>query len=576
MAIIKFSQDDTQPFGTGIFVNDQGRSIYTTDPDTARGLQPTPAPPGPADDAPPAPGTSVSYAGDPGSPYANAVAANPGATGSAAVGAPVTPQAAVAKVASVIPPAASAAPGGARTPQAAVSAVTSVIPPIIKSTTTTQQGRKSASVEAQIGNDKAAIGAYGTQLEQSAANTDQRQANAIDAQLAGKTGLQTQAREDIAQAATDKRAADAQVARLQELPDGQIDPDRFVSSLSTGSKIGMAVLAAVSGFASGLRNAGAANSQGAPPDMSVLNVLNRRIDQDIETQKDELAQGRIRKSNLIARAVAKGATAEQAETVARGQLWQLAGQVGELQAQKMNLQGAQLDAAKTAFAAINMQASQRFGDLRTQEEARIATSRETETGKPVAGQSGQILELQSKALENYNKAIDNGTDPDAAYQQSGMQVLGLAKPTGQSKEQRAAATKASERTEDQGKTAAVQAAGDMLAKARGFVNPDGNWVPGGKPGTASEQAAAEAAFRSALRANGFDQKAIDATTPQTPGFGSAVLDALPFGFLFSNSTTPEDQATQLNATQSTLRPRLNPQDRGAARGAAALGFKPVP
>ncbi len=571
MAIVKFSQDDTQPFGTGIFVNDEGRSIYTTDPDSARALQPTPPPQDSTADAPTQPGTRVSYAGDQSSPYANALASNDGAAGSAAGGAP---EAAVAKVAQVVPPAQAAAGAGAapKTPEQAVSAATSVVPPIVKSSTTVVQGRKAANVEKQVGTDQAALNTYGSTLEQSATNADARAQASLDSSLATKTGQQTQLIAQQTQNQADQRDAEKRVTELTDLPDGKIDPDRFVNSLSTGGKIGMAVLAAISGFASGVRNAGGPNGQGGPPDLSVLNVLNRRIDQDIESQKDELAQGRIRKNNLIARAMAKGADAKAAETAARGQLWTLANQVGEIQAQKLGLQGTQLDQAKNLLGQMQYQATQHYGDLRATEEARISSTREQETGKPAA--AGALLKLQSKALGNYDKLIAAGSPRETAYRESGMGQLGMSMPSGASQDETKRGDEQAKRSEDQGKVAAIQTAGDALAKARGLVqDATGNWVPGGK--VIGDEKAAAVALKAALKAGGYDAAAIKETVPETPGVGSALLDVLPFGFLLSNSTTPEDQATQLNAMQSTLRPRMNPTDRNAQRGPASLGFAPV-
>jgi len=490
MAITKFVPDESQPFGTGMFYNDTGRSLYTYDPDTARSLPPTPPPPGTdAAEPPPPPGTRVSYAGDASSPYANAVASNEGATGSSAVGAPTPPGASgvahtvAAKAAQVVPPAiaANAAPvTAAPTPETAAAKAAAVLPPVTKDSTTVVRGRKAADVEKQIGTDRAALEGFTGAAEQNATAADQRSLGAVDKRIESKQSLATQAKEDASQYAADQRAADQRVKQLMDLPDGQLDPDRFVNSLSTGSKIGLTVLAMVSGFANGMRNSGGPNSQGGPPDLSVLNVLTRRIDEDIAAQKDQLAQGRLRKSNLIARAEAQGASAKQAEATARAQLWSLAADIGDLQAQRIGLDGANLAAAKSQTAAMRYQAGVHEGDLRAQEESKIQTTRETESGKPAAG--GNPLEAQNKAWEAYTKAIDAGQDPTTAYRQSGLAGLGITQPTGTPK-----------RNEGEAKASAVITAAQPFASKLGLVedpnNPGHFMAPKGKEDASPSESA---------------------------------------------------------------------------------------
>lgn len=501
---------------------------------------------------------------------------------------PPAPEALASNAAQVVPPTgdASAAPAaaapavsppahpdtslgksGERTPEQAVSAAGLVAPPVIKDSTTTVHGRKAANVEKQIATKQAATDEYGKTLLEEGAKADERVQAGLDSQLATKQGQQTQLREDNMQYQADQRAADAEVKRLSDLPDGKEDPDRFVNSLSTGGKIGMAVLAMISGFSQG--GSAALSHTATPQDNPVVDILKRRIDQDIASQRDELAQGRIRKNNLIARAMAKGATAQQAELTARGQLWGLANDIGTIQAQKLNLQGAQAEAAKAAFAAMQFQQTQAYADLHTQTENRIQSTHEVEAGKVLPHAGG---EAQLKAWEIYQKAIDAGADPTKAYQQSGLYALGVAQPTGQTKEQTKEGIEAAKRSEDQGKVMALQTAADAVARSKGMLQDgDGNWKPGGLAATKAEQQAASRQLKSALEAAHYDTSAVDGD----PGIGSKVLEALPFGFLLvkSDKDVLDDQATQLNALQSTLRPRLNPSDRQQPSGAIPYQVK---
>lgn len=587
MALVSFTPDATAPPGTGWFTNDSGRTIYTTDLDGARAVPPAPSQPSSTAAEPPAsPGTTVSYAGDPNSPYANAVASNEGATGSAAVGAPPgatgIAHTVAAKALTVVPPAGAApvAAGAGAPPRSAeelTAHAASVVPPVVKDTTTKVLGRKAGDVNAQIATDRAALGTYTDANTASAVQKDAKDLAAQDKLISTDQAQAAQVKENELQHATDARAAEERVKQYMALPDGELDPDRFVNSLSTGSKIGLTVLAAISGFANGMRNAGGPNSQGGPPDLSVLNVLQRRIDEDISSQKDQLAQGRLRKSNLIARAMAQGATAQQADLAAQAQLYSLAAHVGELQAQRIKLDGANLAASKQFTDAAMYQSKLKEAELRTTEEAKIQTTHEVESGK--AGAAGASPELQNKAWEAYNKAIDAGQDRTTAYQQSGLASLGVSQPTGASKEDRSTELKAGERTEDQAKMAGVLTAATAQARALGYVRGPDGWAPGGKRGTEAQRVAARTAYETALKAAGYDKDAVNEATKEegSSSVGSKALELLPFGFLFSHTTSADEAAAQLNAFENTTQQRLSQRDRGAPKAGApeAYGGKPL-
>lgn len=378
----------------------------------------------------------------------------------------------VAATVSIVDPVAAAALPPSPAVQAAQNKLAAAgIAPIVKSTETTQLGRKKENTDKQIATDRAATDTLAGSMATNAQSEDQRAVAAVDKRIAARQAQQDEANARAAQAVADKKAADERTKQLMNLPDGQIDPDRFVNSLSTGSKIGLTVLAAISGFANGMRNAGGPNSQGGPPDLSVLNVLTKRIDEDIASQKDQLAQGRLRKSNLIARAEAQGADAKQAESIARAQLWNLSADIGDLQAQRVGLDGANLAAAQKQTAAMRYQSSIHEGEIRAQEEAKISRSRETETGKPVAGKGNP--ELQGKAWEAYDKAVNAGQAPTTAYRQSGLAELGVTQPTGTPK-----------RSGEEAKASAVVTAAAPYASKLGLVedpaNPGKYMAPKGK------------------------------------------------------------------------------------------------
>lgn len=480
----------------------------------------------------------------------------------------VLPPAPVAPPATATPAPAVAAPVTApRTPAELVASIASVAPPIVKSTTNVVEGRKSANVEKQIATDKAALGTYAGEQATNAQSEDQRAVAAVDKRIAARQAQQDEANARAAQAVADKKAADERTKQLMDLPDGQIDPDRFVNSLSTGSKIGLTVLAAISGFANGMRNAGGPNSQGGPPDLSVLNVLTKRIDEDIASQKDQLAQGRLRKSNLIARAEAQGADAKQAESIARAQLWNLSADIGDLQAQRVGLDGANLAAAQKQTAAMRYQSSIHEGEIRAQEEAKISRSRETETGKPVAGKGNP--ELQGKAWEAYDKAVNAGQDPTTAYRQSGLAELGVTQPTGTPK-----------RSGEEAKASAVVTAAAPYASKLGLVedpaNPGKYMAPKGKEDDSPADTILGGRMFSGAERRKLTREVRETrlqlanAIAQTGGIKPDDAQEM------INGSTLSEIADSLNHLNATYGQHTNAAERNtAAPGASALGFAPV-
>ena len=473
-----------------------------------------------------------------------------------------TPDDLVSNVAQVVtPPAAPATPAtpatpaAPKTPEQLVASISQVIPPPkVSTSTTTVQGRSKAGVENQIATDQAALNQYQTTVGDTAKQADARQQSALDSQIDTKQNqrvdllLEQQRQQDI------QKQTDEEVTRLQDLPDGKLDPDRFVNSLTTGGKIGMAVLAMVSGLASAF--------QGQPGANPFMAQIDRRISQDIDAQKDELAQGRVRKNNLIARALAKGADAKQAEATARGQLWQLAGQIGDAQAQRLGLQGAQADAAKNAIAGMYYQSAQHSADLRAQTEAKVQTTRTATSTQPVA--YAQRLELGATLKAK-------GATPEQ------IAAAGGVLPEGQTADERKAASEAGKRSEGEGKVAGALAGTQQLATAAHLARDPqtGKLVP--PPGKGGESLPPESSWTWDPRFWRWGQGApvrnararASAVLAATGGIKESDADEL------LTAGTYQELADKLNGIEETLSPRLNQQDRAAPVDASSLGFRAV-
>lgn len=230
------------------------------------------------------------------------------------------------------------------------------------------------------------------------------------------------------------------------------------------------------------------------------------------------------------------------------------------------------DSAKTYWGNIATQQSQGIQAGRTQGTS-LSRDRLSGAGIGGAGQKRMTPKELAEADQAWEEQGKSQEERAELWRANGYQP-----PTGKTaaeyKRDKELAGDDDKRNEDQGKIAGVQDAGGAYARALGFVREGDTWKPGGKKGTGEEQDAAREAYRTSLRAAGYDEKAAKGATPEA---GNALLEALPFGFLFSGDATPEEQAAKLNATERALRPRLNPADRGAPRRGdpRAFGFQPV-
>lgn len=570
MAVVNFVPDPTQPYGSGTFTSDTGRTWYAQDADLARSI------------VTPDSGATNSGMQGGGAPIAStppdsATSSQPEALASQAIQAT---QAAAGNQAPVVPAAAKAAPGATPdSPQTLVQKAASVT----KTTSSTSFGRKAANVN----RDVAALDTAEAGVEQAggakAAGDEQRQNASIDSRV----GAQTQVYENqqqIAQDAAQRKAKfQAKVNEISATSDATVDPDRFVSNLGTGGQIGMAILAMVSGFAQG---GGAALSHTATPtDNPVVGILQRRIAADIESQKAQIESGRIRKGNILASLREQLGDEKSAELMATSLMNQAAANKGDLIAQKIGLQGQALDNWNMAKAGYQQAATIARNQALATGENHYAASSEHEI-KPLGGTGG---EAQTKAWQNYKNAIDEGGDPTKAYQESGLKALGISQPTGQSKEQRTEATKAGERTEGQAKASAVAVAAQPYAAALELVRDPltGQYSP--PPGREDDSPADTIGHRMVVGATGSQsareafQKQHNAIKTARLSAAQAIVAATGGGMKLGEAEdmidgdTLAEIANNLNAQLANTKELRNPTERNApTSNVGSLGYKEKP
>jgi hypothetical protein len=178
--------------------------------------------------------------------------------------------------------------------------------------TTTQSGIPSAVLDPMIAGNTARGEAMAGTVEQAGEDRAQRREQNAMADSTAAYGRQQVAAADQAEA--EQRA---QIARQNELAmslqkDPEIDPDRFVKNMSTGTSIGTVVLAALNGAFKGM--VGQSGND-------VMDILSKRISEDIASQREQIQSGRVRRGNLIAYFQNAGLREEAAAKAAEATSW---------------------------------------------------------------------------------------------------------------------------------------------------------------------------------------------------------------------------------------------------------------
>ena len=302
----------------------------------------------------------------------------------------------------------------------------------------------------------------------------QRAQQTIQTRAAGdvQSGLQASARQQLSaeQAAADDRAVQLAIAEK----DPEIDPNRFIKSMGAGKSLLMLVLAGITGAADAVL--------GKQGENGVVAVLNRRIEQDIEAQKQQIADGKVQRGNRIAFWREKGFNDRQAESAARIEMNTHLAAIAEGQAAMIGTPEAAQNGQLLAEQIRAAGEVSRQGWLVANATDRVSEGTSVHREAPKAAAAGSGLENFTKQLAARKAYEEAGATPEqlAAFDTA----LGVPSPGGKSSTalgREADATKAATSTEDQAKALAawnsVQALGDAigLEKAGGgkFKEPTG-------------------------------------------------------------------------------------------------------
>ena len=495
---------------------------------------------GPGDTVVPSPGAAPAPVAAP----APAAPAGLGVTGVGAVGAPLE---------SVAPMPAAQATAVARGTSARTAAELAakrdaVLGPAMATTTstTTQSAVPGSVLNPVMARGTARAESQAGAIEQAGEARAGRQEESAMADTAAAFG-----RQQMAEQQRQEAMQRAEIARQNELAlslqkDPSIDPDRFIRSMSTGQSIGTVLLGALNGAFKGL-----VGQQGN----DVLDILQRRVAQDIDSQKEQIASGRVRRGNLIQYFRDQGLREAAAEKAAEATSWAMLDRM--LQAEQKRIgAGEHRTEAGVLAEAVRAQAEQRNDELKLS----LGTPRSTTTVQtaPMTGGGGpsaaEVFSKLTAAREAYEKA---GATPDQLKAFDG--AMGYPTPGGESETARAKREAAGKQTEDEGKATAAIAALDNYGAATGLArDPNtGKWTTNGKIlkdgtfGDAFRGSPVEAAQTAAIESFGRLQS----------GGVISPDEAKRFGEMIGSAVRADTLVNQMNAIESIIRPRMKAEGR---------------
>lgn len=474
-------------------------------------------------------------------------------------GAPAAPLSAQSVLAKLDQPAIAAARGQGQLPIAQQSTTTqsavpmSTLQPVMDRGT--QRAEQQAGAVVKAGEEKARIGEQQAMTAATSAFGQQQQSQA-EAEQAGQR---------------------AEIARQNQIAiaaqeDPAIDPDRFVKGMSTGQSIGTIVLAAIEGAFRGMT--GQAGQSG------VLNILERRVDQDILAQKEQIASGRIRRGNMISYFQQQGMSEEASEKAAKAMAYAQTEKLVQAEIARLGAGSARPEAAALAEQ-IKAQREQANDEL----VLTLGTPRSSTTtvrAPAAAAGPGDGFAKMLAARKAYEEA---GATPEqlAVYdKQNGLTGAGLA-PGGESETGRARREKNEARTDNEktalGTLTLLDDLGKQLGLAQDTKSSGFREDPSNKD-IISKKAGEDIATGFSF---GFSDNPISATEGAlVESFGRlqsmgviSPSEEVRFGTMIRDAKTQSQRAIALNAIRPIIEAKLNPRDKPDQGGAEAAGFKRV-
>jgi hypothetical protein len=130
--------------------------------------------------------------------------------------------------------------------------------------------------------------------------------------------------------------AQQQRAKVLDEPLQKLDPQRYMRDMSTGKRIGALIAIALEGIGSALINAGGGQAKGN----TVLELLQKAIDDDINAQRVDIQTGEARRDNELMRLEREGVRSDQRITAMQAMHWGATAKLADIRAAELSAQGA--------------------------------------------------------------------------------------------------------------------------------------------------------------------------------------------------------------------------------------------
>jgi hypothetical protein len=377
------------------------------------------------------------------------------------------------------------------------------------------------------------------------------------------------------QAEADQAAQRAEIARMNQIAvaaqeDPEIDPSRFVRGMSTGQSIGTVILAALEGGFRGITGQTGQNT--------VISILDKRIDQDIAAQKEQLASGRIRRGNMISYFREQGMNEEASEKAAKAMAY---AQSEKLLQSELARQGAGMARPEAAALAEQLKAAREQAN--DELVLSLGTPRSTtSTVRAPAQAAGGGQEGFTKMLAARKAYEESGATPEQLAAFDKTNGLGAAAPGGESEVARTRREKGESRTDNEKAATAALSLLDEYGTQLGLAKDPGGAGFRENPADKSILSKKTGEDFATGFSFGMADNPIEATTDAlVESFGrlqsGGVIgpdEEVRFKKMIAGAKTDAQRAIALNSIRPIIEAKLNARDKPQG-GAEAAGFKRV-
>jgi hypothetical protein len=291
-----------------------------------------------------------------------------------------------------------------------------LVPMGSSTTTNVQKGLSAAQLDPILAEGTKAADEQASLVEETGRKQTERAEQSAISKTGAAYGQYVTSEQERADAAQIKKIADLNRLAIASQQDPEIDPDQFVRNMPAGKSLAMIVLATLNGAFKGL-----VGQQGN----DVLDIIDTRIKQSIDAQKEQIQSGRIRRGNMIQFFSDQGMSAEQAERAARAMSYTHLDRMQQAEAERIGAPAA-LENAKLLSAGIKAKAAEENRQLKLSLGTdKVTTSTTTQMGRPAAtgGMSPSDFlsmmkirdaELDAASAEEVAKAIGRPISSDEA------------------------------------------------------------------------------------------------------------------------------------------------------------------